>query len=609
MTSIYNVISFFPNKLVSLGSLARDQVINAVGSIGESLIETVDSIAEPIIQSIADKLEALPESHPRAMDVIEPMLLHLFNFSNKYPKLSEALSIAIITITLIGQVLLLVSITLVFPSLTIPVGISAPLCATFCGLVSILLYASVKSELEQRYLNKSDNITHLGAAFFNIDSQSVSQLNAWSAEERIAGNSHWRAVRNKLVRFFSSPSCLLDLDSSELHSLPDILDTSVFRNLNFLYLRNNHLTDLPPSIINLQSLTTLNLSRNLTLERLPEGIFQLPPGCTVNINNCNFSEAELERIGNRVNHLNYSGPRIRYSLTYNNHRGGLRTPIRELLQRLHEINVELNESEQIPSVEGSLRNLYTISDRPYRELPNLTEIPCLEEWLHKLFNTADFRGQFRQTVANRIIDYLERANEDPSYREIFSATLLDAVNSCGDRVTLSVLKLGVTYQLSIVDESDTQKIHHLLTRGTWALDLLHEIARQKISSMRFVDEIEVYLGYPVKLKEELKLPIEVGEMLYFRFSSLTRDDLELAKNVVLTTLNNEEEHLNFLISQPKWIDTLKLNYRDQYRAIEEKRQRDSDAATDSNNLEKHVEIDLVYKQEIRNLTRQVIHSF
>lgn len=598
MSSICNVISYFPRRLLTVGNLGTQRVINAI-----------DSIAESIIQTTANKLEAFPQSYPRAMDVIEPSLVNLFKFSNNFPKLSTALFSTIITIMAIAQTLLIASIVLVFPSLVIPVGIIAPLYSTFFILATIILHATVTTELEKRYLNRTDDITKLGAAFFNIDPESVSKLNAWAAEQRITENLSWNAIRQKLLKFFVSPSCRLDLSSSQLNSLPDIFDAPVFRNLRSLNLRDNHLTDLPPSIINLQSLTTLNLARNSTLQHLPEAVLQLPSDCTVNINSCNFSETHLQLLGNRVNNPNYNGPGINYSLAYNHFTtigqiydilGGLNFFSNEF-DTFGAMNASTNASEQISSVEDLLRNLYAINNLPYRELSNLTEIPCLNQWLHKLFNTADFRGELRQSVANKVIHYLERANEDSSYRETFSATILDAVNSCGDRVTLSVLKLGVTYQLSTVDDSDMRRVHHLLTKGTWALDLLHEIARQKISSMRFVDEIEVYLGYPIKLKEELNLPIDVNEMLYFRFSSLTPEDLEIAKNTVLTTLSNEEEHLNFLISQPKWIDTLKVNYREQYRAIEEKRTRASEV-TNCN----WIEINSVYEQEVKNLTRQVL---
>lgn len=400
----------------------------------------------------------------------------------------------------------------------------------------------------------------------------------------------------------------------------------VFRKLKYLDLKDNHLTSLPPSIINLQSLRTLNLSRNSTLDHLPEVIHQLPFDCRVNINNCNFSQINLEILETRVNHSSYNGPRITYSLRrqhdnpfleYNNYYiEELRRSTRELIDMIHEISASRNlhifdridasrnESQEVPSVEQSLRNLYNINGRPYRELSNLTEIPNLDQWLYKLFNTADFNGQLRQSVANRVINYLERANENSSYREIFSATILDAVNTCGDRVTLSVLKLGVTYQLSTVDVRDMQRIHYLLTKGTWALELLHGIAGQKISSMESVDHIEVYLGYPIKLKRELNLPIDVEDMLYFRFSALTDEDLEIAKNTVLTTLSNEEEHLNFLIGEPQWIDTLKLNYREQYSTIEEKR-NSAFEEDGSNDVESH----LVYQQELKNLTKQVLRSF
>lgn len=589
MSSVCNITSFFSGRLVTLRNFGTGGIDFIVEPILFSVANKINSIAESIMPAIANKLEAFPESYPRAMYVIEPVLVNLFKFSNNFPKLLE-FSFVLTSITCI--IIIMAIAKTLFSSLIISTGIIVPLfCGAFFSL-SMIVGLAIPLELKRRYLNRIDDITKLGAAFFNIDSESVSKLNAWAAEQRITENLRWEAIE-ELLDFFVSPSPQLFLNFRELNSLPDIFDAPVFRNLQSLLLMGNHLTDLPPSIINLQSLTTLNLDFNSTLQHLPETVLQLPSDCTVNINGCNFSETDIELLENRVNNPNYNGPRINYSLRYNHDNE---------FNIFGEMNVETNESEPIPSLEESLKKLYAISKLPYRELPNLIEIPCLQQFLHMLFGTADFIGELRQSIASTVINLLKRANEDPSYRETFQATILDAVDSCGDRVTLSFLKLGLTYQLSTVDNSDIRRIHHLLTKGTWALELLHEIARQKISSMRFVDEIEVYLGYPIKLREELNLPLEVNEMLYFRFSSLTPEDLEIAKSTVLTTLNNEEEHLNFLISQPKWIDTLKVNYKEQYRAIEKKRTRASEV-TNCN----WIEINSVYEQEAKNLTKQVLH--
>lgn len=167
MSSIYKVISFFSKRILTLGNLGTERVINAI-----------DSIVKPIIQSTANKLEAFPESYPRAIHVIEPSLVHLFKFSKNFPKLWKVLFSTIITITTIAQTLLITSIILVFPSLAIPVVSIALLYLTFYALATIILYETVTAELEKIYLNKTDDITKLGAAFFHIDSESVSKLNA-----------------------------------------------------------------------------------------------------------------------------------------------------------------------------------------------------------------------------------------------------------------------------------------------------------------------------------------------------------------------------------------------------------------------------------------------
>ena len=108
---------------------------------------------------------------------------------------------------------------------------------------------------------------------------------------------------------------------------------------------------------------------------------------------------------------------------------------------------------------------------------------------------------------------------------------------------------------------------------------LEDVARTKVSSLRFVDEIEVYLGYPVMLKERLHLPINIDDMLYARCSNITARDLDAAARFIKEQLRSEEVLSDFLVKQDKWIEALKVAYPVEVLELENQREEASGRAS------------------------------
>jgi hypothetical protein len=159
------------------------------------------------------------------------------------------------------------------------------------------------------------------------------------------------------------------------------------------------------------------------------------------------------------------------------------------------------------------------------------------------------------------------ANSNPKFREMFELVIFDAAETCGDRMALSSVKLDVLYQLA--DAKEEKEKENILVHGVWTLSILEDLARQKVELLRrnrcMVDEIEVYLAYPIKLKERLNIPIESGQrpdapgiaphgaipivlsdMLYYDLACITETDLAFAEELVKSTVTNKELREEFL---------------------------------------------------------------
>ena len=94
-----------------------------------------------------------------------------------------------------------------------------------------------------------------------------------------------------------------------------------------------------------------------------------------------------------------------------------------------------------------------------------------------------------------------------------------------------------------------------IARGMFRLEKLEDIAREKAASLMFVDEVEVYLAYQVKLCSSLRLPLVVDDMAYFKVSGVSDKDL-LAAEATVKELENRE-FKDFLLTWTPWLQAQK----------------------------------------------------
>jgi hypothetical protein len=223
---------------------------------------------------------------------------------------------------------------------------------------------------------------------------------------------------------------------------------------------------------------------------------------------------------------------------------------------------------------------------------------------------ADYsaKGERQKSFANQVINYLERANANPEFLDTFLAVINGASDSCGDRMALSVINLGIAYQINSFDLNiiDMKHLASFFKRGVLAMKFLEEIAREKFKSLPLTDEVEVYLGYPMMLKEELELPIEIEEMLFFDFSQLEQEDLDIAKEIVLIRLSNEEFVSEFLVTQDKWMEAVKLRNPEELSNLQRIKDRSLGELKEDAPNYCYEEIELEFKKGLLSITKMLL---
>lgn len=357
---------------------------------------------------------------------------------------------------------------------------------------------------------------------------------------------------------------VLDFSKNALRSLP-----SSFKEISGLLVADfsdNHLIGFPKELCELPNLCSVNLANNPDLTSLPPEVLHISGSCEIDLWGCGLSRRIVEDLRDAMDIPDYRGPILLFTFEEG-------APYKDF------------------PIEESLDLLYKIVRRKPRRFPDLIQDPIseghLRRWLSRLIDMADFdrSGEHQRALAEHVVSYLELAQKDLAFRAVFFSLIKRAGETCGDRMALSVLHIGLAHKIVTFDKSKMKAFSELLIRGVFVVDLLERLARERIAlekktTLRYVDEIEVYLGYPVMLKGKLKIPIDVDAMLFFRSSILTQNDLNHAERYVKEKLADQKTCLKFLIEQPEWREALKAKYPEGYAAMEEKVDGLLDAAYD-----------------------------
>ncbi|MGY3609372.1 MULTISPECIES: NEL-type E3 ubiquitin ligase domain-containing protein [unclassified Bradyrhizobium] len=368
---------------------------------------------------------------------------------------------------------------------------------------------------------------------------------------------------NRLTSLSGLPPGLqrLDVPANQLTSLPETLPP----RLQLLYANENQLTYLPAALPD--NLWRLDVSHNrLThlpdslpaglrtliagwnrLTSLPETLLtQLRHASIVHLEANPLSERVLTNLATALHAEGYEGPQVSFSMEGGTAQG----PGRRLAEA---VAAWVKGEPETVALWQSFGEEHGAQD--------------YARFLDKLQQTVNYGDEaFQQAVR----DDLRQAARRHRLREHYFRLAFDSSTTCEDRITLTWNGMQTARLNAEVEYGDFDgNLKGILERGRilFRLDVLERIAREKVRSLRFVDEIEVYLAYQVKLRDALELQPVAPKMRFERVSFVTETDIALAETSV-----REQEAAGFADYlatrwQP-WQTVLKRFAREDHAAME-----------------------------------------
>ena len=280
----------------------------------------------------------------------------------------------------------------------------------------------------------------------------------------------------------------------------------------------------------------------------PDSFDTIDKSLTITFRNCNITSFHPSLFTSNWLRLNFE----ECALSQNSIDSLIRNIDNVPLERRPRIQFDMGVHEQnntVPPIGQTLQLLFG------SELIPLTNVSCeqhLAEWLARIHNDST-TGIIRQLLPH-IREMLVEMDRNEEFMQESCNIIQDAMATCGDRMILSILYVSLQFKMHLLvnELSRVREIASFLVRGPFVMSELEKIARAKIQTLHVVDQLEVYLAYPIKLRDYFDIPIETREMLYYACSALTNKDLDDAKHEVNAKLQDRELLANFLSTQPLW---------------------------------------------------------
>lgn len=332
-----------------------------------------------------------------------------------------------------------------------------------------------------------------------------------SLEELYAFDNRLESLPPKLPQSLR----ILEVNTNKLARLPEDLPAS----LQKLHAAFNQLVSLPAKLP--ESLQEFSAMDN-QLTSLPPMLTSWHSSCVIDLERNPLSQSVIANLQNSTNRSDYTGPRVYMSM---------QTP-------------EKNKASQ--PLQDVVASWYGEQDRQgvidtWKNFARESEAQAFKQFLRRLSHTVN--NERNPQFKKKIVEWLDELRKDEGLRQITFALSFGANDTCEDRVSVVFNDMKKVRLAAAINKGEyDDKLPDLidLARGMFRLDMLEKIAREKVKTLKFVDEIEVYLAYQVKLRAPLKLDIDTEDMRFYLVSGVTEEDLNHAAEKV-----KESEEKNF----------------------------------------------------------------
>ncbi|CAK9086939.1 Probable E3 ubiquitin-protein ligase ipaH4.5 (Probable RING-type E3 ubiquitin transferase ipaH4.5) [Durusdinium trenchii] len=153
----------------------------------------------------------------------------------------------------------------------------------------------------------------------------------------------------------------------------------------------------------------------------------------------------------------------------------------------------------------------------------------LQAYFEELPSTSDFeRPRLRANLAQRVVQVLRLIRDDETNRDTVVQILVDATESCEDRVLLGLNRAGVMVEIARAKAaSDRDAAMRDLGRRMFYMRLIDDFVSKKVAAADDpddVDEIELMLHMQVEFRDEFDLPVVASSMKYMSCSEFSSRD-------------------------------------------------------------------------------------
>lgn len=338
----------------------------------------------------------------------------------------------------------------------------------------------------------------------------------------------------------------LNLSGNPLGATPDV---SHMLKLRSLALRETGATELPKGLARLPDPDWVDL-RNNEIKVLPDWLFTTPR---------RFSEA----LNLRFN------PLSDVSSTYlSNYRENIGVGMGYLDN--DNARLDENQARSLWFTDGAGED-WNRRNRIWTAFKDDPRAEGLFHLLAELSHTADSEKATKD-MHRRVWAVLEAAEQRaPLYEQILDLAA-NPIN-CTDSAAINFSHLEIAVEVDRVISPAEGRVNGAkplikLGRGLFRLDQLNQIAQEHADKNPTADPLEVNLAYRTGLADDLDLPGQPRFMRYALLGGVTRADLDIAKNRIITA-EASAQWVTFLQRQSFWCDYLKRTFSRQFSNIDE----------------------------------------